>query len=65
MCLVNPADQNFVRRVIETLGEDETRMLPDLDVGERVYFLNAGAYTLSYASHFNGWPPPSVHLVDP
>ena len=34
MRLVNPADQNFVRRVIETLGEDEARMLPDLDVGE-------------------------------
>ena len=31
---MNPADQNFVRRVIETLGEDETKMLPDLDNGE-------------------------------
>jgi DNA helicase HerA-like ATPase len=36
MRMVNPADQNFVRRVIETLGEDEARMLPDLDVGEAV-----------------------------
>lgn len=36
MRLVNPADQNFVRRVIETLGEDEARMLPDLDIGEAV-----------------------------
>lgn len=36
MRLVNPADQNYVRRVIETLGEDEVRMLPDLDVGEAV-----------------------------
>ncbi len=34
MRLVNPADQNFVRRVIESLGEDEARLLPDLDVGE-------------------------------
>lgn len=34
MRLINPADQNYVRRVIETLGEDEARMLPDLDVGE-------------------------------
>ncbi len=34
MRMVNPADQNFVRKVIETLGEDEARMLPDLDVGE-------------------------------
>src|SRR5205085_2812414 len=43
----------------------ESVALPDLDVGERVYFLNAGAYTLSNASHCNGWPPPSVHLVEP
>ena len=34
MRLVNPADQNFVRKVVETLGEDEAKMLPDLDVGE-------------------------------
>lgn len=34
MRMANPADQNYVRRVIETLGEDEARMLPDLDVGE-------------------------------
>ena len=34
MRMVNPADQGFVRRVIETLGEDEAKLLPDLDVGE-------------------------------
>lgn len=34
MRMVNPADQYFVRKVIETLGEDEAKMLPDLDVGE-------------------------------
>jgi DNA helicase HerA-like ATPase len=34
MRMVNPADQGFVRRVIETLGEDEANLLPDLDVGE-------------------------------
>ncbi len=34
MRMVNPADQNFVRKVVESLGEDEARMLPDLDVGE-------------------------------
>jgi hypothetical protein len=32
--MVNPADQSFVKRVIETLGEDESKLLPDLDVGE-------------------------------
>lgn len=36
MRMVNPADQNFVKRVVETLGEDEARMLPDLDVGEAI-----------------------------
>lgn len=36
MRLTNPADQNYVRRVIETLGEDEAKMLPDLDVGEAI-----------------------------
>jgi len=34
MRLVNPADQKFVRDVIETVGEEEARLLPDLDVGE-------------------------------
>jgi hypothetical protein len=34
MRMVNPADQAFVKRVIETLGEDESKLLPDLDVGE-------------------------------
>lgn len=36
MRMVNPADQNYVRKVIESLGEDEARMLPDLDVGEAI-----------------------------
>lgn len=34
MRMVNPADQNFVRRAVESLGEGEAKMLPDLDVGE-------------------------------
>jgi ornithine decarboxylase len=37
--------------------------LPDLDVGDRVYIMNAGAYTLSYASSFNGFPPPTVEYI--
>ncbi|WP_299488605.1 ATP-binding protein, partial [Acaryochloris sp. IP29b_bin.137] len=36
MRMVNPADQNFVRKVVESLGEDEAKMLPDLDVGEAI-----------------------------
>jgi len=40
------------------------RSIPDLDVGERFYILNAGAYTASYASHFNGFAPPQVVYTD-
>lgn len=36
MRMVNPADQNYVRKVIESLGEEEASMLPDLDVGEAI-----------------------------
>lgn len=38
--------------------------LPELAVGDRVYILNAGAYSLSYASSFNGFEPPGVKVVD-
>jgi hypothetical protein len=34
MRMASPADQNYVRKVVETLGEDEAKLLPDLDVGE-------------------------------
>jgi ornithine decarboxylase len=37
-------------------------LLPELEVGDRVEILNAGAYTLSYASSFNGFLPPQVHV---
>ncbi|HLT18765.1 MAG TPA: ATP-binding protein [Thermomicrobiales bacterium] len=36
MRMINPDDQRFVRRVIESLGEDEAQLLPDLDVGEAI-----------------------------
>ena len=42
----------------------ESAALPDLAVGDRLYVANAGAYTLSYASHFNGWPPPAVYTLE-
>jgi ornithine decarboxylase len=39
-------------------------MLPaTLDVGDTVYIGSAGAYTLSYASAFNGFPPPTPLFV--
>lgn len=31
--------------------------------GDRIFVASAGAYTLSYASHFNGFPPPSTHFL--
>jgi hypothetical protein len=36
MRMVNPADQTFVRKVVESLGEEEAKMLPDLNVGEAI-----------------------------
>lgn len=36
MRMVNPDDQGFVRRVVETLGEDDAKLLPGLDVGEAI-----------------------------
>jgi hypothetical protein len=36
MRMVNPADQNFVRKVVESLGEEEVKMLPELNVGEAI-----------------------------
>jgi ornithine decarboxylase len=47
---------------VDTIATDVS--LPELSVGDRVYFLNAGAYTLSYASSFNGFEPPAVHAFD-
>ena len=38
--------------------------LPELEVGDRVYVMNAGAYTASYASDFNGFGKPETHFVD-
>ena len=39
-------------------------MLPaDLDVDDRIYIGTAGAYTLSYASQFNGFPPPTSLFI--
>jgi len=38
--------------------------LPEVEVGDRLYIHNAGAYTTVYASSFNGFPPPAVYLLD-
>jgi ornithine decarboxylase len=36
----------------------------DLVAGDRVYVVNAGAYTTAYASHFNGFPLPKVIVLE-
>jgi ornithine decarboxylase len=47
---------------VDTIAQDV--ILPELSVGDRIYFLHAGAYTLSYASSFNGFEPPQVVAID-
>jgi len=38
-------------------------MLPDLNLGDWVYFENMGAYTIAAASSFNGFNPPTCRYV--
>jgi ornithine decarboxylase len=42
----------------------KSELMPELNVGDRIYIMNAAAYTLSYASHFNGFEPPLVKVVE-
>jgi ornithine decarboxylase len=42
--------------------QDNT-VLPELDVGDRVYILSAGAYTTAYASQFDGLAIPKTTVV--
>jgi DNA helicase HerA-like ATPase len=37
MRMINPSDQQFVCKVIESLGKDDARLLPDLDKGEAIF----------------------------
>lgn len=39
--------------------------LPDVKTGERIYIINAGAYTNVYASSFNGFSIPKVYFIKP
>ncbi len=38
--------------------------LPELEVGDRVYVMSAGAYTSAYASEFDGFPIPETHFLE-
>ena len=42
----------------------DTLLPADLEVGDRLYIGSAGAYTTSYASSFNGFPPPRTLFTD-
>jgi ornithine decarboxylase len=36
--------------------------IPDVEIGERVYIINTGAYTTVYASEFNGFAPLKIYF---
>jgi len=37
--------------------------LPEVNIGDRLYFLNTGVYTIEYASNFNGFDIPTVQIL--
>jgi len=51
---------------MDILYENYKYSLPlDLKIGDRIYFLSAGAYTSSYASVcFNGFPPIKTYIIE-
>lgn len=55
MRMVNPADQSYVRRTVESLGEDEAEILPDLETGEAIF---AGQF-VNFPVLAKGKPPKS------
>jgi ornithine decarboxylase len=42
----------------------EYKLPKELTLGDRIYIKNTGAYTLSYASNFNGLEMPTVHFIE-
>ncbi len=43
---------------------DDVYLPEDVNEGDHVYFINAGAYTAGYASHFNGIEPPKTYFLE-
>lgn len=39
-------------------------MLGEVNTGDRVYIMNAGAYTTAYAANFNGFDKPEVYFIN-
>jgi len=54
--LAGPSCDSF-----DTIASDV--ILPELEIGDILYIMSAGAYTTAYASHFNGFPVPRTLLV--
>jgi ornithine decarboxylase len=42
---------------------DKSALLPDVEIGDRVLILSAGAYTTAYASTFGGAPIPETYMI--
>jgi diaminopimelate decarboxylase len=41
----------------------EAQLPQDIDVGDKLIFHCAGAYSLSVSSQFNGFPKPDVYII--
>lgn len=37
--------------------------LPEVKVGDKLFILNAGAYSFVYATNFHGFAPPDIHFI--
>lgn len=47
---------------LDTMFEN-VKLVNNMDLGDHIYIRSAGAYTLSYASSFNGFGPPKTYFV--
>jgi ornithine decarboxylase len=43
---------------------DEIYLPDDIKINDKIFFINAGAYTTGYASKFNGILPPKIFFID-
>jgi ornithine decarboxylase len=55
--LAGPSCDSF-----DTIQKDV--QLPEVSVGDKLYFLFTGAYTVEYGSRFNGFDIPSVEILE-
>ncbi len=55
--LAGPSCDSF-----DTIARDVD--LPEMQIGDRLYFTNTGAYTIEYGSNFNGFAIPEVEILE-